>query len=177
MRIITGSLKGRRLDVPDGVDIRPTSDFAKGGIFNILDARKGLAGARVLDLFSGTGNLAIEAISRGAASAVTVEVDRTAANAISKTATRFGIDGQVVVVNTDAATYLGRSPIHYDVVFADPPYDYADMPGLADTVLGSWLATDGWFIMEHDVRHNFSTDPRCVFSKPYGKTIVSIFKC
>jgi 16S rRNA (guanine(966)-N(2))-methyltransferase RsmD len=176
MRIITGSLKGRRLDVPVGVDIRPTSDFTKGGIFNILESRKGLAGAHVLDLFSGTGNLGFEAISRGAASAVMVEADRFAATAITKTADRFGVGGQVTVVNTDAASYLGRSPVGYDVVFADPPYEYADMPGLADTVLSSWLATDGWFILEHDVRHNFTSDPRCVFAKPYGKTIVSIFK-
>jgi len=176
MRIITGSLKGRRLDVPGGVDIRPTSDFTKGGIFNILDARKGLAGARVLDLFSGTGNLGFEAISRGAASAVMVEGDRSAANAIIKTAARFGVESQTTVVNADVAAYLARAPYGYDVVFADPPYDYPDMPGLAETVLGNWLATDGWFILEHDIRHDFTTDPRCVFAKPYGKTIVSIFK-
>lgn len=176
MRIITGKLKGRRLDVPKSGQIRPTSDFTKGGIFNILEARKGLENVRVLDLFAGTGNLGFEAISRGAASAVMVEADRFAAAAITKTADRFGVGAQVTVVNADVAAYLGRAPFAYDVVFADPPYDYPDMPGLADTLLGGWLAPDGWFILEHDVRHNFTSDPRCVFAKPYGKTIVSIFK-
>lgn len=177
MRIITGKLKGRRLDVPSSGQIRPTSDFTKGGIFNVIDARKGLENARVLDLFSGTGNLGFEAISRGATSAVLVEADRFATKAIAQTAARFGVDAQVTVVNADVAAYLGRAPYGYDVVFADPPYDYPDMPGLVESVLGGWLAPDGWFILEHDIRHNFTADPRCVFAKPYGKTIVSIFKC
>lgn len=176
MRIITGKLKGRRLEVPPKGTIRPTSDFTKSGIFNIIEARKGVEGCRILDLFAGTGNLGFEAISRGAESAVEVEADRGAVNAIIETAKRFGVTDQVQVVASDVAAYLGRAPRPYDLVFADPPYDYSDFQGLIDTVLSGWLAEDGWLIVEHDVRHKFNQHPNCVFTKPYGKTIVSIFK-
>jgi len=176
MRIITGTLKGRKLTVPNSGVIRPTSDFTKGGIFNIIDARKGIEAARVIDLFAGTGNLGFEAISRGAASVVSVEMDRGAAKAIERTAESFGVAGQMTVVCSTAEGFLSRRAAPYDIVFADPPYDYPDMPGLVERVLDAWLEPDGWLILEHDVRHIFTEHPKCVFAKPYGKTIVSIFK-
>ncbi len=177
MRIITGSLKGRKVDVPSTGVIRPTSDFTKGGIFNIIDARKGIEDALVLDLFAGSGNLGFEAISRGAASVLSVEMDRGAVKSIDQTATKFGVSDQMTVVCAKVDAFLARGSFQYDIVFADPPYDYEDMPGLVDIVLTSWLKEDGWFILEHDVRHTFTAHPKNVFAKPYGKTIVSIFKC
>lgn len=177
MRIITGTLKGRKLSVPNSGVIRPTSDFTKGGIFNIIDARKGIEDARIVDLFAGTGNLGFEAISRGAASIIAVEIDRGAAKSIERTAESFGVASQITVVCSTAEAFLSRTPGKFDIVFADPPYDYADMPGLVDRVLDVWLEDDGWLILEHDVRHVFTGHPKCVFAKPYGKTIVSIFKC
>lgn len=175
MRIITGTLKGRRLAVPESGVIRPTSDFTKGGIFNIIDARKGIEGARIVDLFSGTGNLGFEAISRGAASVISVEMDRHAAKAIERTSESFGVADKITVVCSMVDGFLSRSPARFDIVFADPPYDYADMPGLVERVLEAWLEDDGWLILEHDVRHTFTSHPKNVFAKPYGKTIVSIF--
>ncbi|MEN9840026.1 MAG: hypothetical protein RL177_1505, partial [Bacteroidota bacterium] len=162
MRIITGTLKGRRLTVPNSGVIRPTSDFTKGGIFNIIDARKGIEAARVIDLFAGTGNLGFEAISRGAASVVSVEMDRGAAKAIERTAESFGVAGQMTVVCSTAEGFLSRRAAPYDIVFADPPYDYPDMPGLVERVLEAWLEPDGWLILEHDVRHIFTEHPKCV---------------
>ncbi len=176
MRIITGSLKGRKLTVPNSGVIRPTSDFTKGGIFNIIEARKGIEDARVVDLFAGTGNLGFEAISRGAASVIAVEMDRGAAKAIERTAETFGVADKMTVVCAPAEGFLSRRAAPYDIVFADPPYDYPDMPGLVERVLEAWLDDDGWLILEHDVRHIFTEHPKCVFAKPYGKTIVSIFK-
>ncbi len=176
MRIITGSLKGRKIGVPTSGVIRPTSDFTKSGIFNIIDARKGIENATILDLFAGTGNLGFEAVSRGAAAVVSVEMDRGATKSIARTAEAFGVAKHFTVVCSLVDAFLSRSPARFDIVFADPPYDYADMPGLIETVLASWLEEDGWLILEHDVRHVFVEHPKCVFAKPYGKTIVSIFK-
>ncbi len=176
MRIITGSLKGRRLAVPNGVDLRPTSDFTKSGIFNIIEARKGVDGCSVLDLFSGTGNLAFEAVSRGASRAVCVEADRKAAELIRKTAEAWGVADRVSVVTSKVETLPDGGFGTFDLIFADPPYDWPGIPAMPDRMLDGWLEPDGWFILEHDVRHGFATDPRCVFAKPYGKTLVSIFR-
>jgi 16S rRNA G966 N2-methylase RsmD len=103
-------------------------------------------------------------------------MDRGAAKAIERTAESFGVAGQMTVVCSTAEGFLSRRAAPYDIVFADPPYDYPDMPGLVERVLEAWLEPDGWLILEHDVRHIFTEHPKCVFAKPYGKTIVSIFK-
>jgi 16S rRNA (guanine966-N2)-methyltransferase len=176
MRIITGTLKGRRLTVPNSGVIRPTSDFTKGGIFNMIEARKGIEGERIIDLFAGTGNLGFEAVSRGAVSVISVEMDRGATKAIERTAEQFGVADKVTVICSTVESFLSRRAVPCNIVFADPPYDYPDMLGLVERVLSAWLEPDGWLILEHDVRHIFTDHPKCVFAKPYGKTIVSIFK-
>ncbi|MCC5933016.1 MAG: 16S rRNA (guanine(966)-N(2))-methyltransferase RsmD [Balneolales bacterium] len=176
MRIITGKLKGRRFDAPKDVQIRPTSDRAKEGLFNVIEARRYINGARVLDLFSGSGNLAFEAISRGALQAVLVEASHLGVKQIEKTAAQFGIADQVTAYCVPVERYLAQRPVSYDLVFADPPYDLPGIPEMVETVVhGGWLAPDGWFILEHDVRHLFHEHPNCVFTKPYGRTVVSIF--
>lgn len=176
MRIITGKLKGRRISIPKQVDTRPTSDRTKEGMFSIIDARRYFTGITVLDLFSGSGNLAFEAISRGARKAVCIEQNKTCCLFIEKSAITLGIDAQVQIFQADVWQYLAAISNPYDLVFADPPYDYEFMTQLPDVVLTKgWLKEDGWFILEHDARHDFSEHSHCVFSKPYGRTIVTIF--
>lgn len=177
MRIITGKLKGRRLKVPQDSGIRPTSDRAKEGLFSVIDARKHLTGTRVLDLFAGTGNLGFEAISRGAVSALFVDSNPLSEKNIRATAAQFGVANQVSVITAPVDAFLGKKPPStFDIVFADPPYDYPGIPEMPETILNNgWLEPDGWFILEHDVRHLFHEHPNCVFTKPYGRTIVSIF--
>lgn len=176
MRIITGTLKSRKLVLPKGVETRPTTDRTKESIFNILEVRKGLEDASVLDLFSGSGNLAIEAISRGAQKAVCVENNKKCSTSIEKNVEAFGIKDQVKTITADVWGFINGFASPYDIVFADPPYDYPYMTELANQVIsGGWLKEDGWFVLEHDLRHNFSTHPHCVFSKAYGRTIVTIF--
>lgn len=177
MRIITGFLKGRKITTPPGADMRPTSDRAKESIFSIIEVRKHLAGSDILDLFAGSGNLGFEAISRGAAKAIFVEASADATAHIEKTARQLGIEKQVFTICAPVDSYLRGDSRPFDIVFADPPYDYEYLPGLPDLVLkDGWLKEDGWFILEHDKRHHFGDRPDCVFTKPYGRTIVSIFK-
>jgi 16S rRNA (guanine966-N2)-methyltransferase len=176
MRIITGTLKGRKLEVPAGEAIRPTSDRTKEGMFNVIETHKGLAGMRILDLFAGSGNLGFEAISRGAQEVLFIDSDRSSIEYIERTARKFGIEHQTSTRLLPVETYINLAARPYDIVFADPPYDYPDMDLLVGTVLnGGWLAEVGWFILEHDVRHNFREHAQCFFSRPYGRTIVTIF--
>lgn len=176
MRIITGKLKGRRIPTFRGEDIRPTSDRAKEGMFGVISARRDFEGLQVMDLFAGTGNLGFEAISRGASHLISVESDGEAARLIESSAEKFGIMDQVEVVTFPVEHYIKQHPQPFDLIFADPPYDFPELPELVDHILEhGWLNDDGWLILEHDRRHDFSPHPHCVFSKPYGRTIVTIF--
>lgn len=176
MRIITGRLKGRKIPTLRGEEIRPTSDRTKEGMFGVITARRDFDGLHILDLFAGTGNLGFEAISRGAATVTSVEENADAGRLINQTAEKFGIADQVHVAPFPVEHYLQGTPRPFDIIFADPPYDLPDMPGLVDLIVNEgWLKEDGWLILEHDSRHDFTTHPHCVFSKPYGRTIVTIF--
>ncbi len=176
MRIITGKLKGRKLPTLDGEDVRPTSDRVKEAMFGVIAARRNLDGHRILDLFAGTGNLGFEAISRGAAHVISVESNHKAADLIRTTAEKFDVSDQIEVAPFPVEDYLRSKPQPFDLVFADPPYDLEGMSEFVDQILNEgWLKEDGWLILEHDRRHDFSTHPHCVFSKPYGRTIVAIF--
>ena len=127
MRVITGSARGRRLKTPENYDIRPTSDNVKEAVFNILQFD--VEGRRVLDLFAGTGQLGIEALSRGAASAVFIDRDRTAIQIVKDNLKTCGLSGTVLCC--DSPSYL-RSCGRFDLIFVDPPYD----SGLYGEVLG-----------------------------------------
>ena len=126
MRVITGSARGRRLKTPENYDIRPTTDNVKESIFNILQFD--IEGRRVLDLFAGTGQLGIEALSRGAASAVFIDRDRAAVQIVKDNLRICGLTGTVLC--TDAPEYL-KGCGRFDLIFVDPPYD----SGLYDEVL------------------------------------------
>lgn len=178
MRIITGSLKGRNIPIPKTGLLRPTSDRAKESIFSIIDSRTYLENCRILDLFAGSGNLGFEAISRGASSCLFVDQEARHCRHIEDLAETFEVAGQVQTLTMGIETFLEKaSDGRFDFIFADPPYDYLMMPEMIDTILNdAWLNEDGWFILEHDKRHNFSEHSHCVYAKAYGRTIVSIFK-
>lgn len=175
MRIITGKLKGRALVIPEGSITRPTTDRVKESIFSMVEVRKGWHGMEVLDLFAGSGSLGFEAISRGAERVVFVEHHRGAALQLEKTARQFGVDDQSIVVSHTVELFLKQPPRAFDLVLADPPYEYPFMQRMVSQILeNGWLKPDGWFILEHDTRHAFLEDPRCISSRPYGRTIVSV---
>ena len=121
MRIVAGSKKGARIFAPKGASTRPTSDRVREAIFAILGA---VEGARVLDLFAGSGALGLEALSRGAETAVFVESDPVAVKAIERNLEKLGLEGRIV--RADVRRHLSRENERYDVVFVDPPYEMVE---------------------------------------------------
>ena len=129
LRVIAGSMRGRRLIVPAGDRVRPTKDIVREAVFSALDARGAIVDAVVLDLYSGTGALAIEALSRGATRAVLVERDRAALDAIGHNLDLLELGDRTRVVRADVVSFLHGPPPReapFDLVFADPPYDTTD---------------------------------------------------
>lgn len=176
MRIITGTLKGRQINIPNTLNVRPTAARTKEGLFSILDARKYIRNTKVLDLFAGSGNLGIEAISRGAESVLFVDNDRRNIRHIESVCREFGIDDQIRAVTSPVEKFLEGMPLPYDIVFSDPPYEFPLMKEMIDTIVNDgWLAEGGWLILEHDKRHDFTDHPHCAYYKEYGRTHVSIF--
>lgn len=154
MRIVAGAAKGRRLATPAGVT-RPTSDRAREALFNSLATMLDLEGARVLDLYAGTGAVGLEAMSRGAAAAVLVESDRAAGEVLRRNVDAVGLPGVTIVRRPVAAFLAGAPDAPFDVVFADPPYALDDA-GLGDVLaaLGSpgWLAEAAVVVVERSAR-------------------------
>jgi len=160
-RVIAGEAGGRRLAVPDGRDTRPTSDRAREGLFATIVSMTGsLAGARVLDLYAGSGAVGLEALSRGAEHVLLVESGSRAAGVIRDNIEAIGLAGAEVVTGR-VERVLARGPARpgqgrgrYDVVFADPPYALAadEVSGMLTLLLTGWLAPDALVIVERATR-------------------------
>jgi 16S rRNA (guanine(966)-N(2))-methyltransferase RsmD len=177
MRIITGTLKGRRITIPKGLDVRPTTDRTKESIFNKIEVYKYLDDATVLDLFGGSGNLGFEAISRGAKTATFVDINPKNIALIEKTAHDFDVASQIRTAVSDVQRFVGGMAVPFDFIFCDPPYHYEYMEEMIELILSNnWLSEKGWFILEHDKHHRYTDHPHCFFSKAYGRTTVSIFE-
>jgi 16S rRNA (guanine966-N2)-methyltransferase len=176
-RIIAGTVGGRQLEVPKGDLTRPTSDRVREAVFSGLEARGSLRGARVLDLFAGSGALGLEAVSRGAAEVILVDSSRAAAEVARRNVTKLGMRATVVLSSVEK--YLGvRVPVPQDIVFIDPPYGIGE--GVVGKVLttlvdGGWLASGGLVVLERSSR---GPEPRwpagLVREGPrrYGETVI-----
>jgi len=177
MRIITGKLKGRRITIPKGLDVRPTTDRTKESIFNKIEVYKYIEGSKVLDLFGGSGSLGFEAISRGAESVTFVDINPKNIELIEKTGKEFGVDAYVRTAVSDVQRFLSGKAVPFDFIFCDPPYNYEWMEEMIEQILSNnWLNEEGWFILEHDKYHKYKDHRHCFFSKAYGRTTVSIFE-
>ena len=169
MRIIAGSLKGRRMVAPAWTGLRPTSDKLRETLFNVLGGR--VTGARVVDGFAGTGAVGLEAISRGAAQVVFVEADRRAIQLIAENVRRCGVVDRCVIIRgvfQDALIPEDRGQ-HFDLVFLDPPYDEADLDRLVARA-GALLSRGGLVILEHATRRE---PPGIVTDCELRRTVVS----
>jgi 16S rRNA (guanine966-N2)-methyltransferase len=156
-RIISGSARGRRLAVPPGTSTRPTSDRAREALFSTIESLiRSFAGARVLDLYAGSGAVGLEALSRGADHVLLVESDPGAARQIRNNATKTGLDEAEVRAEPVERLLAGGAPASpYDVVFLDPPYDVADDAlGVVVSALldGGWLAERALVVVERPTR-------------------------
>lgn len=153
-RIVAGTVGGRRLAVPPGTGTRPTSDRAREAMFGTLSVLLDLTGARVLDLFAGSGAVGLEAVSRGAAEALLVESDARAAATARDNAAALGLAGQVTVRRDRVERVLAGEPDPYELVFADPPYALADadLAVLLHRLAGGWLAAGAVLAVERSSR-------------------------
>ena len=175
MRIISGSYRGKQIRPPSGMKVRPTTDQAKEGLFNILIHRFDLETLEVLDLFAGTGSISYEFASRDTRSVVAVESDPNHFKFIRKTLDALGFEN-VTPVRGDAFRYLRHPYQSFDLIFADPPFDHPRLTELPDMVFSTAiLAKEGWFILEHPRNHTFTAHPRFLSHRNYGGVNFSFF--
>ena len=176
MRIITGIYKGRHFDIPRTFKARPTTDFAKENIFNVLNGYLDFEDAAALDLFSGTGSISLEMLSRGCRPVVSVEMDRDHARFIAECMKKIGTNDNILIKG-DVFRFVKRCHQQFDLIFADPPYALETLPQLPDLILdGGRLKEGGVFVFEHGKTHDFSAHPRFVEHRSYGSVNFSLFQ-
>lgn len=176
MRVITGKYKGRHFNVPRTFKARPTTDFAKENLFNVLRAYVDFEETTALDLFAGTGSITLELLSRGCPRVVAVELDNAHHAFIASTIRQLG-DRAATVLRADALRFIDRCRERFGLVFADPPYALAELPGLPDRVMQAGLVKDGGlFVLEHGKTNDFSQHPCFVEHRAYGSVNFSFFR-
>lgn len=176
MRIIGGSLRGKTIPVPAGYRARPTTDFAREGLFNILDNEYDFTDLSVMDLFGGTGAISYEFASRGAGKVHCVEMLPRNADFIRSQVARLGLGDRITVVRHNVFDFIGICRLGFDIVFADPPYAMEGVDTLPDRVLSSGLLYPGcYFILEHSGEYSFGEHPSFVKERRYGNVHFTFF--
>ena len=177
MRIITGIYKGRHFDIPRSFKARPTTDFAKENIFNVINGYVDMDGANALDLFAGTGSISLELLSRGCAPVVSVEMDRDHASFIRECMKKLDANDNILI-RGDVFRFIKTCKQQFDLIFADPPYALPELPQLPDLIFKhDMLSADGVFVFEHGKHNDFSSHPCFVEHRSYGSVNFSIFRC
>ena len=177
MRIISGKYKGRRLQAPKNLPVRPTTDMSKEALFNILSNQFNITELTVLDLFAGTGNISYEFASRGSDSIVCVDADMGCVNFIKKTAAEFSFD--IVAIKSDVFSLLEKHHESDDIVFADPPYDLAqkDFEKIPELVFkNNIVSEDGILIIEHSKHTKLEHVEHFTSARNYGGSVFSFFE-
>ena len=176
MRIITGQYKGRRFDIPRTFKARPTTDFAKENIFNVLSGYVDFDGATALDLFAGTGSISLEMLSRGCSQVVSVEADCDHARFIGECVRKLQVDNHVLI-RGDVFRFVKSCRQQFDLIFADPPYQLPNLPTIPDLIFEhQLLAPDGIFVFEHGKQNDFSQHPHFREHRAYGSVNFSLFQ-
>jgi 16S rRNA (guanine966-N2)-methyltransferase len=176
LRIIGGKYKGRRINPPGDFSARPTTDFAREGLFNILNNRVDFESLNVLDLFSGTGSISFEFASRGAVSVHLVEKDFRHISGIRKILQELDLEN-VKPIHIDVKAYLKTCSVKYDIVFADPPYELKWLKELPELVTQAGIIKeDGFFVLEHPRDLSFSGHELFFEHRNYGGVNFSFFK-
>ena len=178
MRIITGIYKGRHFDVPHTFKARPTTDFAKENLFNVLQGYTDLEDSTALDLFSGTGSITLELLSRGCREVVSVEKDRDHSNFIRQCVEKLNIaaEGQTHrLIRGDVFKYLKSCKQQFDFIFADPPYSMDGIDTIPQMAL-PLLQPEGLLVVEHGKQNDFSSLPQFLDHRQYGSVNFSIFR-
>ncbi|MBP5527367.1 MAG: 16S rRNA (guanine(966)-N(2))-methyltransferase RsmD [Bacteroidales bacterium] len=175
MRIIAGSLRGRRLEPPQNLPVRPTTDMARESLFNILNNYVDYEDCSVMDLFAGTGAVSLEFVSRGAREVTSIDINAQCTDFIKRCATHLSVTN-LHVVRADVFDLLKRANRRFDIVFADPPYALEGLPTLPDLVFDRGVLTDdGIFILEHPREYSFEEHPHFWQHRAYGKVNFTFF--
>ncbi len=175
MRIIAGSLRGRRLNPPASLPVRPTTDMARESLFNILNNYVDYEDCTVMDLFAGTGAVSFEFISRGVKEVTSVDINNQCIEFIKQSAQHMRVSN-LHAVRSDVFDLLKRAYKKFDIIFADPPYALDTLPQLPDLVFGSNILTDdGIFILEHPREFQFEEHPHFWQHRNYGKVNFTFF--
>ena len=177
MRVITGKYKGRHFDIPRSFKARPTTDFAKENLFNVLNGYLDFDDEpTALDLFSGTGSITLELLSRGCSQVVSVEKDRLHHSFIRGFLEKLGDENGIPVCG-DVFKYVARCREQFDFIFADPPYALPNLNELPQLIMGQNLLKEGGlFVLEHGKTYDFSDDPHFVEHRAYGSVNFSFFR-
>jgi 16S rRNA (guanine(966)-N(2))-methyltransferase RsmD len=177
VRIISGKFKGRRISPPKNLPVRPTTDMSKEALFNVLNNHFNFEGLKVLDLFSGTGNISYEFASRGSNNITSVDGDFGCVKFIKKTAEEF--DFNIAALKSDVFAYILKCKATYDIIFADPPYalDQKTFDKLVVSIFeNNLLEEDGMMIIEHSKYTKLDHLAHFSFKKSYGGSIFSFFE-
>lgn len=177
MRIIAGNFKGRIIKAPKNLPVRPTTDFAKEALFQLLSNELDFTEITVLDLFTGTGNMSYECCSRGAQKVTAVDKARSCFLFVKHTKELLGFE-QLYPVKSDAFVFIKRSkPKQYNLVFADPPYALDGVSDLPTQVFEQELLKEnGLLVVEHSKEHDFSNSANFAFHRSYGHVNFSFFR-
>ncbi|MCM1475563.1 MAG: 16S rRNA (guanine(966)-N(2))-methyltransferase RsmD [Muribaculaceae bacterium] len=176
MRIIRGKYGRRRFDVPKNITARPTTDFARENIFNVLENMEDIEGKTALDLFSGTGAISLEFLSRGCAEVTAVEQASTQSNFIRSVKEKLG-DENLQIIRGDAFRFIANCSRQFDFIFADPPYNLPRFEEVLPAILESKMLKEGTLIiLEHGKDRDFTQTPGFLQQRTYGSVNFSLFK-
>ncbi|WP_340066649.1 16S rRNA (guanine(966)-N(2))-methyltransferase RsmD [Ascidiimonas aurantiaca] len=177
MRIISGKYRGKRITAPSGLPARPTTDFAKEALFNILTNHYSFEELSVLDLFAGIGNISYEFASRGSQQITAVDIHNRCVQFIVKTSK--ALDMPISAIKSDALKYLSKTTATYDIIFADPPYDFdKELMGKIVTLVfeRQLLKKDGYLILEHSKHTQLNEIANFAYARKYGGSMFSFFE-
>ena len=176
MRIISGEYKSRRFDIPKNFKARPTTDFAKENLFNVIMNVIDLEETSALDLFSGTGSIGFELLSRGCREVICVEIDPVHHAFIKKIKAELKTE-KISILRADAIKYITSVKRTFDFIFADPPFNFKELPQIPELILSQkFLNSNGIFVMEHPKEYDFSHLPGFSQRRIYGAVNFSIFR-
>ncbi len=181
MRVVAGKYKGRHFDVPRSFKARPTTDFAKENLFNVLRSYIDFEeeAPQALDLFAGTGSITLELLSRGCSHVTAVELDAQHISFIRNFLRQLKAESDVTLLKADVLRFLKKAPGTYDFIFADPPYALPELEQLPDLVFregGSLLKAGGLFVLEHGKAQDFTQHPHFIGHRAYGSVNFSLFQ-
>jgi 16S rRNA (guanine966-N2)-methyltransferase len=175
LRIISGNFKGRHINTPKNLPVRPTTDFAKTGLFNIINNNFEIDTLKVLDLFAGTGNISYEFVSRGTPDITCVDLNFQCVRFIQESLLTMKAP-KAKVIKYDVFKFLKVCNETYDFIFADPPYDLEEAKTIPDLIFEKKLVrAGGWLVMEHSSDVHYKEHPHFKSERDYGKVAFTIF--